>query len=61
MNIIALGITVTGFGAILLMLIVKEYLIRGYIKDSTALIAKLAIIFVAVGAIIFATGWIWLK
>lgn len=61
MNIIALGITVTGFGAILLMIILKEYLVRGYIKNSVVLISKLAIIFITIGIIIFAIGWIWLN
>lgn len=61
MNIIALGITVTGFGAILLMIILKEYLVRGYIKNSAVLISKLAIIFITIGIIIFAIGWIWLN
>lgn len=61
MKFIGVGIMCAGMGIIWFLLVVKEYLRRGYITDGEALLSKIAIIITIVGIIIAALGWSGLK
>lgn len=61
MKFIGVGIMCAGMGIIWFFVVVKEYLRRGYITDSEALLSKIAIIITVAGIIVAALGWNGLK
>lgn len=57
MNLIACGLTLTGFGILFFLIIAKEYMRRGYIDEKEVLISRWILIFVLVGLMLMAIGW----
>lgn len=57
MNIATVGLFLTGIGVIGCMIIIKEYMKKGFANKNDVLFSRVLLILMAVGIMLMAIGW----
>ena len=57
MNLMASGLMLVAMGAIGFMVVLKEYMTKGYINPKEVTLSKVLLVLTLVGIILMAIGW----